>query len=170
MTLDLAALEALIAKATPGPWYGVGDWVEHADDNVPDICTCDPDAMGQSHLARIYDKSGTRPLNNAALIAAACNALPDLIARVRGLERERQNYRAMRDDGGSTHWDIAEVGAICHPECAVTQLRDVGRTAALAMRERCAQACETDDGKRTWTKEARDAADYCAAAIRALEP
>lgn len=71
------------------------------------------------------------PVARDALIAA----LPALLAYVRELERERD--AAMYDVGESAH------------------------AAALAMRERCAQACEQPPWK-TRTE--------CAAAIRALEP
>lgn len=59
------------AKHTPGPWHCVGIWVEHEDDNVADICDCDPASMGQGHLGRTYDEMRA----NAKLIAAA----PDML-------------------------------------------------------------------------------------------
>lgn len=60
-----------MVKHTPGPWYAVGSWVEHANDEVPDICNCDPESMGQAHLGRSYDEM----LANSRLIAAA----PDML-------------------------------------------------------------------------------------------
>ena len=57
---------------TPGNWYPVGCWVEHDDDSVADICTCDPAAMGQEHLGRTPEEIEA----NVRLIAAA----PDLLA------------------------------------------------------------------------------------------
>ena len=157
---DLDALEALAAKATPGPW-----WQE------PFGLIVSQNENESGKRAFIAAPTGDA---NATLIVAAVNTLPALIKRVRELERERQNYRAMRDNGGSTHWDIAEVGAICHSECAVAQIqrlaarvRELERerdAAATAMREKCAKACEA----ATWPDSATWARDF-AAAIRALE-
>lgn len=71
-----------------------------------------------------------------------------------------------RDFGGSTHWDIAEVGTVCHDECAVAQIKG----AALAMRERCAEICSKAARERTSDPTSWATAADCAAAIRALEP
>lgn len=57
---------------TPGPWFAVGSWVEHADDDVADICNCDPASMEQGHLNRSYNEV----VANAMLIAEA----PELLA------------------------------------------------------------------------------------------
>lgn len=57
------------AQHTPGPWIAVGAWVEHPDDSIPDICTCDPEDMGQE------GRSDKEIRANARLIAAA----PDLL-------------------------------------------------------------------------------------------
>ena len=54
-------------KHTPGPWFAVGAQVEIEDDSVPDICTCDPQVMRQSHL----DWHPRTVEANARLIAAA---------------------------------------------------------------------------------------------------
>lgn len=64
-------------KHTPGPWVSVGAWVEHPDDNIPDICTCNPEDMGQSYLPR----SDQEILANARLIAAA----PDMLQAIEEL-------------------------------------------------------------------------------------
>jgi hypothetical protein len=60
-----------MSEHTPGPWIAVGAWVEVEDDNIPDICTCEPSDIGQGHLARTYKEI----MANARLIAAA----PDLL-------------------------------------------------------------------------------------------
>ena len=62
-------------KYTPGPWVAAGFWVEHPDENVPDICTCDPRDIDQSSLLRSHSEIEA----NARLIAAA----PDMIAALR---------------------------------------------------------------------------------------
>ena len=71
-------------------------------------------------------------------------------------------------DYQQTHWDIAEVGAVCHDECAVAQIK----AAALAMRERCAQVCEALKVNRPSDPLANafdGACETCTAAVRALE-
>lgn len=52
-------------KHTAGDWYAVGAWVEHGDDDTPDICNCDPESMNQE--GRSYDEI----VANAKLLAAA---------------------------------------------------------------------------------------------------
>ena len=58
-------------------WIAVGGWVEVEDDNIPDICTCDPEDMGQDYLER----SEQEIMANARLIAAA----PDLLLALKSL-------------------------------------------------------------------------------------
>jgi len=75
-----------MSKHTPGPWFAVGAQVEIEDDSVPDICTCDPQVMRQSHLdwhPRTVDA-------NARLIAAApelLEALECYVEKVADLNR-----------------------------------------------------------------------------------
>lgn len=63
-------------KHTPGPWYAVGPWVEHPSDRRPDVCTCNPDAMGQP-IPRAYKEQCA----NAKLIAGA----PEMYAALRDI-------------------------------------------------------------------------------------
>lgn len=66
---------------TPGSWVAAGAWVEHIDDNVADICSCDQETLKQVHYNRDYDEMCA----NARLIAAAPDmlyALEDLLAAV----------------------------------------------------------------------------------------
>ena len=63
-----------MSKHTPGPWFAVGAQVETENDSVPDICTCDPQAMRQSHL----DWHPKTVQANARLIAAAPELLEAL--------------------------------------------------------------------------------------------
>tara|TARA_R110000868_G_scaffold12616_1_gene59910 strand:- start:1777 stop:2049 length:273 start_codon:yes stop_codon:yes gene_type:complete len=74
---------------TPGTWYAVGYWVEHDDDSVADICTCDPADMGQDHLGRTPEEIEA----NARLIAAA----PDLLNAVRFLLSNPDNRISAAD-------------------------------------------------------------------------
>lgn len=135
---NLDALAALLDKATPGPWDDCGAWVT------------------PSH--RKFTESRNE---NAALIVAAVNTLPALIAHVRELEQQVQAC------------GIRPRGKSVAPETIA---------AAFAMRERCAQACEEReliyDGLESGAstryfsdkmRGARTAAEECAAAIRALE-
>lgn len=149
---DLDALEALLAKATPGPYYWFMCECADKDTLMVELTAVvektvavngynlhgvgvgepEPDA---DYLAVAHTGCGPRSPINAQLIVAAVNALPALIARVRELERER-------------------VHAIASAR------RDAEIDAALAMRERCAQRAES----------AQANGSDCAAAIRALEP
>lgn len=73
---------------TPGNWVAVGTWVEHDDDGVADICSCNPETLGQKHLKRSYDEMCA----NAKLIAAAPDmlyALEDLLAVVAAHDRPK---------------------------------------------------------------------------------
>lgn len=58
-------------RYTPGPWIAVGAWVEHPDDSIPDICSCD---VG---LERSYEEICA----NTRLIAAS----PALISTLQDL-------------------------------------------------------------------------------------
>lgn len=74
--LDLEELELLAKAATPGPW-------RH-----------DPDENFLDHDCQIIKGDTVFVCEfvteaNAAYIVAACNAVPELIARVRELERQR---------------------------------------------------------------------------------
>ena len=91
---DLSALESLLAKATPGPWRNerTGD-----EETVMRIIHGRRSAGGSEVcIVTTGSYNDATEAGNAALIAAAVNALPALIARVRELERERgaAGYRA----------------------------------------------------------------------------
>ena len=64
-----------MTKHTPGPWIAVGYQVEVERDDVPDICSCDPENIDQEHLN--WDEKTV--MANARLIAAA----PDLLEALR---------------------------------------------------------------------------------------
>lgn len=89
LPIDLDALEALLAKATPGPWHtGAGDhWSRdvRAGSDAPAFC------------------GARNGVADAALIVAAVNALPALIAELRAARRERDALR-----------EAAKPAAICH--------------------------------------------------------
>ena len=153
---DLDALAALLDKATPGPWEireQHNQWLIGPEGWVVAYC-------GRITLSRAID--------NAALIVAAVNALPALIARVRELEQWQHDMvekaAAKSLDG---YRELAARAAAAENE------RDEARAAALAMRERCAKECEkmvdaeyrtpkVDHNEQGWTQA-------CAAAVRALE-
>jgi len=129
---DLDALAALLAKATPGPWDA-----PNGETMIDRVGTEDPVADAYHY-------------EDAALIVAAVNALPALIARVRELKQEQATLRA-----------------------ALAIAQEDRRAAALAMRERCAKACEELSAEwfpRDKHEAAREGAIMrCAAAVRALE-
>jgi len=94
--LDLNELERLEKSATPGPWEGPwgdthtvaafeGELNEHSLTNDP---------RGDAFPVTQY----TQP-NDAALIAALRNALPELLRRLRAAEADAERYRWLRDTG-----------------------------------------------------------------------
>lgn len=83
-TLDVDGLAELLAAATPGPWEAVqgasgGWWIEQP--NTATIADIDCDYSGA-------------PAEDAALIAAMRNALPDLLAHLAAVTAERDEARA----------------------------------------------------------------------------
>jgi len=86
-----------MTKHTRGPWIAVGAWVEHPNDEVADICSCDPAAMGQAHLKR----SVAETYANARLIAAA----PSLLKALQAIVDQEQH-----DGSPETHMhDMADI-------------------------------------------------------------
>lgn len=77
--IDLDELERLAAQATPGPWFVT--------------CNCTGKTFYTIKNDRVYIGETLGVYNgeaNAAYIVAACNAVPELIARVRELERQKR--------------------------------------------------------------------------------
>jgi hypothetical protein len=79
MDINLEELERLAAQATPGPWK-----VVVSDKYTFTVAILPPDFPQTPLVVRIRDEQ------DAAYIVAACNAVPELIARVRELERQRE--------------------------------------------------------------------------------
>lgn len=85
MTIDLAHLEALANAATPGPWITEGSIsvepkdmvVAERDGHVIDLTERGGIDYGGGEFLRVED---------AAFVAAAREAVPTLIARIRQLE------------------------------------------------------------------------------------
>lgn len=158
---DLDALAALLDKATPRPW----SYTRRDDHDAPASIAAD---SGQSAVAMCPRYGLSMFARDAALIVAAVNALPALIARVRELEQwQRDMVEKAAENSLDGYRELAACAAAAENE------RDEARAATLAMRERCAQACESfvnaeyrtgkvDHNEQGWTQK-------CAAAIRALE-
>lgn len=85
-----------MSKHTRGNWVAICARVEHEDDDVADICTCDTAAFGQEHLGRTHQEMWA----NANLMAAA----PDLLKAVRGLLK-------MPDFDGTKETSMARMAA-----------------------------------------------------------
>lgn len=76
--IDLGELERLAKAATQLPW------------EVDDCNNVRIAPKGRPIVATIHDYEDYLPrMGDAAYIVAACNAVPELIARVRALERQR---------------------------------------------------------------------------------
>lgn len=87
---DLAALRALHEAATPGPWKQVGALIK--TDTVRLVALCPQDAAAEDYEQMIA---------NAAYIAAACTAVPHLVAEVARLRKIAATaYRVECDQPG----------------------------------------------------------------------
>lgn len=97
-----------MSKHTPGPWIQVGAWVEVEDDNIPDICSCNPESISQGHLQ--WDWKTIEA--NARLIAAAPDMLDALkicesVLRIKGYKNAAEIacaaiYKATGNKNGNT--------------------------------------------------------------------
>ncbi len=83
MTDTLEELEKLLKAGTPGPWGTAGRTMVCSLDDAPY-----PELLADASQCVNADA-------NAALIVAAINALPELVARVRELERENEDLRQL---------------------------------------------------------------------------
>ena len=121
----LDELERLAKAATPGPWS------RYADIHIK---TMDGWGIGFIHHPL---RSREETVNNAAYIVAACNAVPELIARVRELERQREFFlKALNDNrlcpnGGCFHdgsdldeWDCTSYD---NRECWINAAKEAGK-------------------------------------------
>ena len=69
---EVEALRALLAKATPGPWSIEPTWAERCGGSVA--------IANRDHMGEDWDVCSVHSTEaNAALIAAAVNALPELL-------------------------------------------------------------------------------------------
>lgn len=93
---DLDELERLEAAATPGPWEVEGfGWTDTETGDGEDWVTIRQAGSTNAIMdSLIHDQNQDQVERNFALIAAARNALPDLIRRVREAEAERDRLRA----------------------------------------------------------------------------
>ena len=88
MSVDIEKLERLSKQATPGPWKDKS-FKRNYDWGV--ICSGGK-RIAQCTSADVTDErkrvTFEEKLANAAYIAAACNAVPELIAEIRNLQKE----------------------------------------------------------------------------------
>lgn len=127
--IDLNELERLAAQATPGPWE-LGNWVNCVLHTNP------------AEYRRTFFIPGQPALScspqDAAYIVAACNAAPELIARVRELERQRGFFisalkennlcpakgRCWPDGSELEEWDCS---AANNRECWIQAAKEAGK-------------------------------------------
>jgi hypothetical protein len=113
MTLDLDKLEALLAKATPGPWTPV--WRE--------MCLLIHTPGRERHAITV--NWGDTPANipnygtkeqsttDARLIAAAINALPDLLAMARRTEAAEAKVKELEAENTRIRAAFANSDHVC---------------------------------------------------------
>lgn len=83
--IDIAHLRRLLAAASPGPWREIPDETEqYWQVDAPEYCVADCCESDRSEA-------------DAALIAAAVNALPELLDRLAALERQLDEVHAYCD-------------------------------------------------------------------------
>ena len=106
---ELDELEALANAATPGPWKpgvlkpGICAWIDSACGTVIDVTESPPEGMA---------------VDDANFIAAARDAVPKLIARVRELEREMSSSRECSCDSCQLEQRVRELEeALDDPPC-----------------------------------------------------
>ena len=78
-------------KPTKNGWVAVHGMVEHIDDNLADICACDPRYFSQGHLQRSIDEV----IANAYLIAAA----PEMLEVLKRMVKHLSQYKNSENDG-----------------------------------------------------------------------
>ncbi len=103
--LDLDALDALAAAATPGPWEVEFDGTE------PAAVYADDGGIGTAYICRDLAQGVSYGEADAAFIAAAREAVPALTARVRELE------------AGDTFLRLAQVAAAERDEARAENAR-----------------------------------------------
>lgn len=137
--LDLGELERLLEKATPGPWE-VG----------PD---CGPDAHGQVWVMGGKGQAWglaaeTTTEEDAALIAAAVNALPALIAAYRALEGESHDLTKALTGltvGGSEFFVRKGERFVADIDACVTFVRERDRRAHVQILEAVERAKRAEE-------------------------
>lgn len=77
--LDLRKLERLAKNATPGPWYTLSEMCEGVG--------CDTIISKQGEICDFVGNMHN-PYGDRSYIVAACNAVPELIAEIRNLQKE----------------------------------------------------------------------------------
>lgn len=106
MTIDIPRLRALLAAASPGPWECSLDCFDHPPDHDIEACVSDDstsflftaatDVMNEGDGSQWGRARESTVYANAALIAAARNALPQLLDAVESLQRYLANTEAER--------------------------------------------------------------------------
>jgi len=96
----LDQLDALRAAATPGPWEHVTD--DHGRKGVEHSVWSD---SGECYVAEVL------PGPDAALIVAAVNSLPQLVAALRGVMKVADELSAWRDNARRYEQHAASEGS-----------------------------------------------------------
>lgn len=152
-TPSVSQLRALLEKATPGPWQAMRDShrtivpSSHSHLLLGGSILPDEDARRFAWpIARMCDPNGLprwtaeQTTDNAALIAAAVNALPTLLDELESLRQERDAARRDAALWASIH---AEVERRADKECALEQRCDF--TVTVSYEEYAAIAGVSDE-------------------------
>ena len=149
MTIDTEKLRALLAAATPGPWgWNLGALETMTDAGKGFPLNFYPDSVTVAESGTCYEcRARPNDINmseaNAALIAAAVNALPELLDRV---SRLQGTLVAVAEwwGGPEHHADDCPDGGNC-PDCIMA--RSINDACADRVEPPCV-ACEDVEGLR----------------------
>lgn len=147
-TAALAELERLALAATPGPWK----WELH---DTPGLVTFEHEKYGTCIIARVENW-----YTNAAYIAAACNAVPSLVAQLRAeiAAREAAEGRAawleMTNKSLNELYDIRGQRILEDADAAEAVFQSLSERAETAERER-------DEARQRATEAERERVDAC---------
>ena len=106
MSVDIEKLEALAKTATPGPWE-TETYVIYARNERGNLFP-----VAETILPIDFDHTYTAHKKDAAYITAACNAVPELIAENRDLQKRVQELEKQRNWLAKKH-AIACIDAAC---------------------------------------------------------
>ena len=89
MAFDIEDLRELAEAAFgAGEWVSVGTWVESDNADEPDVCSCDPNAMGQPKFEKTH--RNLQLARSAYIASIQPRVLLEVLSTLSALQGERQ--------------------------------------------------------------------------------